>query len=116
MRERLGAGDVVDRGARCRGDVEDPLGGHVEKTRFLVDKTPDQPRTGDAIDLWPLAGHPAAAGVSHLLAKRQAEIGPAGDAPFEISSINPAAARSGSGLLAYLVAVDAIDDDRSAGR
>jgi hypothetical protein len=59
VREGLRARDVVGRGAGRGGDIKDPLGRNVEKAGLRVDETPDQPRTGDAVDLWPLAGDPA---------------------------------------------------------
>ena len=51
-----------------------------------------------------------------MLAKRQAELRPPGDAAFQISGIVPAAAKGGRHLLAYLVAVNAVDDNRSIPR
>src|SRR6202022_4112573 len=48
--------------------------------------------------------------------QRQPELGPSGDAAFEISSIGSGAAKGGRGLLAYLMAMDTIDDDRATGR
>ena len=60
MRERLGARDVIGRGAGLLGDGEHLLGRHVDELGVLGDEAADQPRTGDAVDLWPLAGDPFA--------------------------------------------------------
>src|SRR6202022_5053795 len=48
--------------------------------------------------------------------QRQPELGPSGDAAFEISSIGSGAAKGGRGLLAYLMAMNTIDDDRATAR
>ena len=51
MRERLGAGDVIRRGASFLRDGEYTLGRGEQEFGRGIDKAPDQPWAGDAIDL-----------------------------------------------------------------
>src|SRR5262245_41352750 len=51
--------DIVGRGAGFFGGRQDPARRHVDEGRGRVDETPDQPRAGDAVDLWPLPRHPS---------------------------------------------------------
>jgi len=51
MRERLSPGDVIGRGARLRRDVKDAFGRDEQEFGFRIDEAPDQPGTGDPIDL-----------------------------------------------------------------
>src|SRR5438552_16377987 len=45
MRERLGARDVVGRGARFRRDSKDAFGRGEQEFGFRIDEAPDQPGT-----------------------------------------------------------------------
>src|SRR5438270_1722504 len=85
MRERLGARDVVSDRARHPRDIKHLLGRDIEKRRFRIDKAADQPWAGDTVDLRTLARDPAAVAERIFLAKRQAVLGPPGDAAFEIA-------------------------------
>src|SRR3954466_8703774 len=52
--------DVVRCSARLFGDLEHVLGRDVNELRLRIDEAPDQPWTGDAVDLRPFARHPFA--------------------------------------------------------
>src|SRR6516165_4429976 len=114
MRKRLGTGDVVRCRATCRSHVKDPLRRGKKEGGLRVDEAPNEPRAGNPVDLWPLAGDPAPGGDGYFLAKRQAELGPPGDASFEIPGVEPAAAKDGRNLLAYFMAVSTVDGNRAA--
>ena len=51
---------VVGNGAHFVGHVLHPIGGDEMKDRQRIDKAPDQPGTGDAVDLGSLARDPDA--------------------------------------------------------
>src|SRR5919201_573264 len=55
---QLGAGNVIRRGALTLGDGEHLVSGRVQELGFGIDEALDQPRAGDAVDLWSFAGDP----------------------------------------------------------
>src|SRR6266851_56381 len=54
----LDAIDVIGCGARLLGDRENLVCRDVNEFGRWIDEAPDQPRTGDAVDLGMLSGHP----------------------------------------------------------
>src|SRR5690349_7162236 len=58
MGERLGARDVIRRGACLLSHGEDLLGRHIQELGIRLDEAPDQPGTGDAVDLGTFTGYP----------------------------------------------------------
>src|SRR5262249_53773819 len=54
----LGAGVVIWCRTLSFGDFGHLVPRHVQELRIGVDEAFDQPRTGDAVDLWPLTSNP----------------------------------------------------------
>ena len=103
--------DVVRRSANLIGDVENGLGGNVDELRLRIDEAPDQPRTGDAVDLRTLARDPFARRRADRAAGRQPVCDPAGDAILQIDRVEPGRAQRGSHASADLMAMNAVHDD-----
>jgi len=66
MRKGLGAGDVISDRAGLPRRLEHKLGRGEQEPGLGVDKAPDQPRAGDAVNLRALAGDPALRGLAPL--------------------------------------------------
>ena len=73
----------------------------------------DEPRAGNAVDLGPLAGNPPVFGGRAPPAAGQTEFGPTGYPALEIPRVDIVGAQRHRDTLAYLMAVDAIDDHRA---
>src|SRR6185503_14014949 len=76
-----------------------------------IDEARDQPGARDAVDLRPLAGHPARRGARGLLVERVAAPSPRFDAALEIGRLDTAAREHLRRALAHLAPVCAVDDD-----
>src|SRR5207245_2403826 len=92
VRERLGAGDVVGDSAGLSSHSEDALGRGEQEFGFRINKAPDQPGTGDPINLGALAGDPGTRLRVPLVADRQTALSPAGDPLLEIARVEPGGA------------------------
>src|SRR4029077_12016133 len=90
-------------------DFGDVVRRHVDEFRAGIDEAADQPRTGNAIDLGVLAGHPLVLRCIALAPGRQLPFFPAGDAAVEISGLDAGALQRLGDALAVLAAVDAIN-------
>src|SRR5262249_52821926 len=112
----LDAVDVVWRGALLFRDREHLVHRHVDELGFRIDEARDQPRAGDAVDLWALARHPLVVPGSQLLARRQGVLGPARDAAVEMDGVDARGTQRRRGSLTDLVSVHAVGHDRAAGR
>src|SRR3954463_15511597 len=80
--------DVVGRSARLFGDVEHVLGQDVNELRLRIDETPDQPWTGDAVDLRPFARYPFARRRPDWPVRRKTIVDPIGDPALQVTCIN----------------------------
>ena len=91
----------------CRLTSED---GHVQKLGSRIHEAAHQPRAGDAVDLRPLARHPARCGaLAGLREEFAAFLAPVFDAALEVLR-----AQRLRGVLAHLVAVHAVHDHARA--
>ena len=108
--------DIEWNGARDIGHGVDVLGLDVEKYGIGIEKAAHKPGTRDAIDLRPCPGHPSGPAVRITLGKRLPGDGrPAGlhesfDAAGEIARRQPVGAQQRGNALAYLMAMDAVDN------
>src|SRR5688500_5302386 len=84
---------------------------NIEKLRPRIDEAAHQPRAGDAVDLRPLAGHPASRGVLRLASELAALFAPVLYAALEI--LRTQRLRR---VLTDFVAVHAVDDHVGAAR
>src|SRR5262249_43672408 len=82
--------------------------------RLGIDEATDEPWTGDAVDLWMLAGHPFVFGWPALAARRKAAFLPALDASFEVARLQAGAPKRACHALADLMATGAIGQDGPA--
>src|SRR3954447_4319955 len=109
--------NVVGRSARLFGDVEHVLGWDVNELRLRIDETPDQPWTGDAVDLRPFARHPFARRSPDRPVGRKTIVDPIGDPALQVTCINARGAQRRRDALADLMAMNAVNDDvTSAGQ
>ena len=107
--------DVVGRSARLFGDLEHVLGRNVNELRLRIDETPDQPWTGDAVDLRVLARHPFARRGSERPVCRETIVDPTSDPVLQVTRINACGAQRSSYALADLTAMNAVHDDLALG-
>src|SRR6266404_4130072 len=75
--------DVVGYAARLLSDGKDLILRDVDELCIGIDEAPDQPGTGDTVDLRMFARHPLAWGSPDVAARRQPLFGPAGNAAFQ---------------------------------
>jgi len=92
------------------------FGRRKQELSLRIDKPADQPGTGDAVDLRPLARDPALWTRRSFFAARQVEFGPTRNPAFEIPGVNIASAESRGDPLTDLMPVHAVDDDRTVPR
>jgi hypothetical protein len=105
--------DVIgDRAGFARGR-ENLAGRHVEKLRMRIDEAADEPGTGNAIDLGPLARDPFFCWCRNLPAHGQMPRLPGRDAAVEIESPDAGAAECRGDGLADVPAVRAVSNDRA---
>src|SRR5688572_8492913 len=110
MRE-LDAGDVVGSRRFFSSRSVDFRYWDIEKLRPRIDEAAHQPRAGDAVDLRPLAGHPARRGVWRLGSELSAFL-----APMLYTALEILRAQRLRRVLAHFVAVHAVDDQGGAAR
>ena len=121
MRE-LDAVDVEGHRVQLAGGLAHPVGGDVEDPRVRIDEPAQEPGAADAIDLRPLARHPAArapVGRSRhdvLEDGRPARLDERGEAAREVACPPPRRPQQGDGGLADRVAMGAVDDEVQVGR
>lgn len=116
MREWLGTRDVIGRRAGSLGDVEDLFGRRQQELRFGIDESAYQPGAGDTVDLGPLAGDPSLRARWGLPAAAPAKFGPTRNLAIQVDRIDVDGAKRCGCALADLLAVDAVDDDRTIAR
>ena len=119
MRKRH-AGDlwphVISGGFLIRRDLGHLVGGHIQKFRASIDKTPDQPGAGDAVNLGALTRDPARATACRLGKQGVLLFTPGLDAPFQVGRVNAEAAQSASSVLTDFVPMNAVHHHRLRGR
>src|SRR3978361_140963 len=96
--------DVVGRPPGLFGDLEHVLGRDVNELRLRIDETPDQPWTGDAVDLRVLPRHPFARRSPDRPVGRKTIVDPIGDPALQVTRINASGAQRSSYALAHLMA------------
>src|SRR5258708_13420502 len=81
--------DVVGYPARLLSDGKDLVLRDVDERCIGIDEAPDQPGTGDTVDLRMFSRHPLAWGRPDVAPRRQSLVGPAGNAAFQDTSPDP---------------------------
>src|SRR6187402_2062623 len=80
--------NVVGRSTRFPGDLEHILGRDVNELRLRIDEAPDQPWTGDAVDLRTFARHPFARRRPDGPVRRETILDPTGDPALQVTCID----------------------------
>src|SRR6516165_1176474 len=85
---------------------------HIKELSGGIDEAADEPRTGNAIDLWPLARDPFVGRHANFLVRRQFLRPPSCDAAGQISGVHTGLVQFSRRRLTALGTVSAIEYDR----
>ena len=117
----MGVFNVEGGGIEAVGNGGHFLGSHKKKNGGGIDKAPDEPGTGDAVDLRPGAGHPNGAAFGIALGdfchgnKRQFCLLPINKPAFQSHGIGAELAQPSGGSLAQFCPVVADNNDGFSG-
>src|SRR5439155_13129485 len=112
----LSAFDVVWNRLPLLGDCGNIVGRNVNEFRKWIDEPPDEPGTGDAVDLRMLSRDPLIVQCPHLFARRQTHLFPTCKAALEVRGLDSGATQACSNTLAEFASMHAVGHNRFARR